>query len=110
MSALLHGRRAGDPERSAAPGVPASACGLCATAAAQAQQARCPGRCCSCGRADGSPSSGVAAAAIAPAVPEHTEHMLEDYFEELPSRKWEACAEAFDDYCRDDPESGEIQR
>ena len=36
--------------------------------------------------------------------------MLEDYFEELPSRKWEACAEAFDDYCRDDPESGEIQR
>ena len=41
---------------------------------------------------------------------QNIDRMLEDYFEELPSRKWEACAEAFDDYCRDDPESGEIQR
>ena len=41
---------------------------------------------------------------------QNIDRMLEDYFEELPSRKWEACAEAFDDYCRGDPESGEIQR
>jgi len=34
VSALPHDRWAGDPKRPAAPGVPASACGLCAAAAA----------------------------------------------------------------------------
>ena len=48
--------------------------------------------------------------AVVPPIGNAGAGMLEDYFEELPSRKWEACAEAFDDYCRDDPESGEIQR